>query len=83
MKNVTQCIKWDFRNQRSDHTSVLRYAYFLLLRTLQQPFYIPLTVHTTQPLIISIISDHFWCTGEHVLIDILQSFCTNTIFSFL
>ena len=60
-----------------DRTSILRYAHFLSLRTSQQPFYISLTIHrsyTAQPLIRSIINDHFWCNSEHVLIDILQ-FC--------
>ena len=67
----------DFRIKSSDRTSVLRYAHFLSLRNFQQSFYISLTIHmsyTAQLLIRSIISDYFWCTSEHVLIDILQSF---------
>ena len=63
--------------QSSDRTSILNYANFRFLRTSQQPFYISLTIqmsYTAQTLIRSIINDHFWCTSEHVLIDILQSF---------
>jgi len=63
--------------QSSARTSVLRYAHFLSLRTFQQPFHISLTIHmsyTAQPLIRRIIKDHFLCTSEHVLIDILPSF---------
>ena len=63
--------------QSSDRNSTLRYAHFLPLRTSKQPFYISLTIHmsnTAQPLIRSNINVYFWCTSEHVLIDILQSF---------
>jgi len=63
--------------QNSDRTLMLRYAHFLSLQTPQQPHYVSFTIHmsyTAQPLIRGIISDHFWCTSVHVLIDILQSY---------
>jgi hypothetical protein len=67
----------DYRIQKSDRTSVLRYAHFLSLRTSQHPLNISLTIHisyTAQPLFRYVIIDHLSCTSEHVLIDCFQFF---------